>query len=306
MGIRLLLLQMIIGIFLIPGISGAQEEESAAVSLEEYTDEFQEHFFEALKQKGIENYDKAVQLLLECKRLDASNSVIDHELAKAYGEDKEYPLAQDYAVKAVGAAPGNYWYLETLVDILKRQGTDVAAIREQLPYDNQDLKENLARVYYIRKEYQYALAVLKELKVTPFSKALALKIADSLQLQEPSLTREASPKESTEPIANPMDDYMARIATLISREDFAALEGVAAEAVENFPSMPYFYYTYGMALNKNAKPGEAVGILESGLDYLVEDKELAIRFYTELVTSYTAMGNTSKANMYLSKIKSGS
>lgn len=70
--------------------------------------------------------------------------------------------------------------------------------------------------------------------------------------------------------------------------------------------MPYFYYAYGMALNKNGKPGEALLMLESGLDYLVEDKELTISIYSELVTSYTMTGNTSKANMYLSKIKSGS
>lgn len=40
----------------------AQEEESAEISLELYSDEFQEYFFEALKQKGIENYDKAINL----------------------------------------------------------------------------------------------------------------------------------------------------------------------------------------------------------------------------------------------------
>ena len=74
-----------LGLVLIPGPSYAQEnefkeEESSEVFLEEYTDEFQEKFFEALKQKGIENYDRAVNLLLECKRLDPNNSVLDHEL----------------------------------------------------------------------------------------------------------------------------------------------------------------------------------------------------------------------------------
>jgi len=58
-------------------------EESAEVFLEEYTDEFQEKFFEALKQKGIHNYDRAIDLLLECKELKPDNSAINHELAKA-------------------------------------------------------------------------------------------------------------------------------------------------------------------------------------------------------------------------------
>jgi hypothetical protein len=61
---------LITGMLLIHGTLFAQdEEESAAVSLEAYTDEFQEHFFEALKQKGIENYDKAINELLVCRQL---------------------------------------------------------------------------------------------------------------------------------------------------------------------------------------------------------------------------------------------
>lgn len=41
--------------FWVLGNSFAQEEESAELFLDEYTDEFQETFFEGLKQKGIQN-----------------------------------------------------------------------------------------------------------------------------------------------------------------------------------------------------------------------------------------------------------
>ena len=44
-----------------------QDEPSADLFTEAYTDSFQETFFEALKQKGIENYDRARALLLKCK-----------------------------------------------------------------------------------------------------------------------------------------------------------------------------------------------------------------------------------------------
>ena len=60
----------------------AQEEESAEISLEAYTDTFQEKFFEALKEKGIENFDRASALLQECKQMQPDNPVVDHELAK--------------------------------------------------------------------------------------------------------------------------------------------------------------------------------------------------------------------------------
>lgn len=306
MKIRMLLLQMIIGICVIPGISSAQVEESAEVSLEEYTDEFQENFFEALKQKGIENYDKATQLLLECKRIDPTNTVIDHELAKAYVEDKQYLLARDYAIMALDKDPANFWYLETLVDVMQRQAVTVTSIKDQLPYDRVKLKENLAQIYFNRRDYQSALEVLNELNGSPFSESLSLRIKDSLQLVNPPTIAEPDPVHAKIVPTNPMEEFSLQIQKLIEQQDYLALEDVAAEALENFPSMPLYYYAYGMALNKNGKPREAAGVLETGLDYLLEDKELAVRIYTELATSYSALGNTSKANMYLSKIKSGS
>ena len=87
----------------------AQEiENSADVYLEEYSDEFQEFFFEALKQKGIERYDRAVNLLLKCRKLDPNNMAVIHELAKAYTADKKYSLAEEHAVIAVNSDPGKH------------------------------------------------------------------------------------------------------------------------------------------------------------------------------------------------------
>ena len=67
-----LLVWMVLGasIMMHYGTYAQEEQESAEVYLEEYTDEFQENFFEALKQKGIQNYDRAVDLFLKCKQLE--------------------------------------------------------------------------------------------------------------------------------------------------------------------------------------------------------------------------------------------
>jgi len=42
------------------------------------------------------------------------------------------------------------------------------------------------------------------------------------------------------------------------------------------------------------------------LDFLIDDIELGNNIYRELANAHTILGNSSKANMYLSKIKSGS
>jgi len=145
-------------------------EDSAEVFLEEYSDSFQENFFEALKQKGIENYDKAVNLLLECKLIDANNHVVDHELAKVYLVDEQYISAQDYALSALLAEPTNLWYLDTAVQTIQMQGSSLDQENLNIPWENNKLKENLALIYFKQKNYQRALAVLSDVEKSTFTK----------------------------------------------------------------------------------------------------------------------------------------
>ncbi|MBT8320123.1 MAG: hypothetical protein KJO90_00480 [Eudoraea sp.] len=126
----------------------AQEKESAEVFLEEYTDQFQECFFEALKQKSIANYDKAINLLLQCGKYSSNQKVLDYELARVYMANKQYLKAQDYALRALNDQPENPWILSTLLGILRAQGSDLQLFQERIPWDNITLKKNLASLYF--------------------------------------------------------------------------------------------------------------------------------------------------------------
>jgi tetratricopeptide (TPR) repeat protein len=279
-------------------------EESSEVFLEEYSDEFQELFFEALKQKGIENYDKEINLLLECKRLDPKNAVIDHELAKAYYENKNYVLAQGSALEALSAEPGNIWFLETLMKIAQDQGSSVEKIISKTSLKSDTLKENMALVYFNQKNYEAALAILKELRASGFKNDLTKRLTDSLTLEKEEI-KPISTIQSEINTIDPLANYIAQISQLIEANKVTQLEKVSAEALEKYPSQPYFYYAFGVALNKRNEYREAIEMLESALDYLFEDVALANRIYQELVFAYTALNDTSKANMYLRMIKSG-
>jgi predicted Zn-dependent protease len=307
-----IIIALYLGFFLIPVSFLAQEEkeinveESAEVFLEDYSDDFQENFFEALKQKSIENYDKTINLLLKCKQLDAENRVVDHELAKAYYEDKKYVQAEEYAVVALTSEPDNLWYLETLVEILEKQGTTIDAVATKIPYDNPKLKENLALTYFKSGNYEDALKVLKEVKKSIFSEDLTTKINDSVEKRNAQrVTTSFSMENTNSEAANPMQGYQQRIEGLIRTNSHIIVQQVSEEALEIYPSQPFFYYAQGYALNKNNKHRDAIEVLEAGLDYLVNDVALANKFYTELAAAYTASYNTVKANMYLSKIKPG-
>jgi len=304
----------VLGLVLLPLASYAQEkpseiniEESAEVFLEEYSDEFEEAFFEALKQKGIENYDRAINLFLECKRLDAENIVIDHELAKAYYSNKNYNLARDYGVAALISDPENSWYLNTLVDILEKQGGSVEGLEMSILSDNLKLQENLALIYYKKEKYEAALTILKKLKKTTFLDDLTSKINDSIEKRDKNSQKMtfSARATNTSQAASSMNGYKGRIQGLIRTNNHMILKQVAAEALENFPSQPYFYYAQGYAFNKTGKYRDAIEVLEASLDYMIGDVSLANRIYTELSEAYNGINNSVKANMYLRKVKAG-
>lgn len=283
----------------------AQEEQSAEVFLEEYTDEFQESFFEALKQKGIQNYDRAIDLFLECKQLDTSNSVIDYELAKAYFLDKQYIQAQEFAIDALKAKPMDFWYLETLLRVLEKQGTSIDAVQQQLPFSNNKLQENLAVFYFKKRKYNDALKVLEGLGDSKFATDLTLKINDSIQRINEKLTTVVKPEKKVQKEDSPIAHYQLQIEGLLVKGDFKNMEEVSKEALDSYPLQPYFHYAYGTALNRTSKSTKAVEVLESALDYLLDNVSLANKIYAELSKAYTAIGNASKANEYLNKIKTG-
>ena len=280
-----------------------QEEESAEVFLEEYTDEFQEAFFEATKQKGIQNYDRAINLFLECKRLDPENKVIDHELAKTYLLDKKYFDAEKFAIEAIISDASNYWYLDTLIAVLERQSNTFESVQNTVPFENEALQKNLALIYFKRKKYSDALTILKKISPSVFKDELTSKIEDSLSQK----VNEASIKTIKAIVVNndPVRSLELNLEQQIKLGQFRMVESRAKAAVELYPLQPFFYYAYGLALQKNNKSSQAIDVLQSALDYLFDDQKLANRIYQALSDAYTGTNNFSKANEYLRKIKPG-
>ncbi|WP_298485284.1 hypothetical protein [uncultured Maribacter sp.] len=285
-------------------------EESAAVFLEAYSDDFQEEFFEGLKQKGIENYDKAINHFLKCKSKEPNNTVVSHELAKVYLLDKQYINAKNYALEALNNEPENMWYLNTLVKALQLQGNSLNNITKEVPYSNLKLRENLSYIYYKQTNYKEALTVLEELKRTDKTQVLYSKIKDALKKQESEITTVSySTSNTITKTSNNRDNapqsYKTRLQGLIRIEAYALVKQISKEALEQYPLQPYFYYAQGLALNQNKKYREALTTLEASLDYLIEDISLANKIYKEMANAYTGLHQTSRANMYLRKIKPG-
>ena len=305
------MLLLFLGATLAPGIVLSQEEgpiteeESAEVSFEEYSDEFQQHFFEGLKQQGIQNNDKAINAFLKIKNLKRKKEVVSFELAKSYLLDKQYMNAQEYAQEAVLEDPENYWYANTLAESLQAQNTTVSTIKDQIPWNNRELKSNLATIYYELGNYQEAKNILMELEKTVKTEYLQSKINDSIAKQR-TITNKIDISENKGGDAGDLGTFEKRIQDLINASgDAKTLLNLTEEALEKYPLQPFLYYANGVALKMGNTPKEAKEALETALDYLIDDPVLENKIYKELSEVYGAMGNTEKANEYLNKMKPG-
>lgn len=164
---QLYIVLLLIGIALIPQLSIAQIDSNKQVDddLGNVEDEFQELFFEALKQKGIENYDRAVDALQKCLKLNNKLPVVYFELGKNYNKLKNFGAAEDNLKKAIGMQPDNVWFLDELYDVYYQQDDINNAIKtiKQLVKYHPDYKEDLAALYVREKKYKQALELLDEL-----------------------------------------------------------------------------------------------------------------------------------------------
>ena len=166
MKIKRYITSIILGVLLLPHLYAQVDfNKTPDDDLGNVEDVFQEHFFEALKQKGIENYDRAIKALLKCIELDDSESVIYFELGKNYVQLKNFGLAEQALKKAVSKEPENEWYLDELYGVYYELNDFDKALKtvKQLVKFHPDYKEDLASLYFRNEKYKAALKVLDEL-----------------------------------------------------------------------------------------------------------------------------------------------
>ena len=289
-----------------------QEEEGADVYLEAYTDLFQERFFEALKQKGIENYDRAEALLLECKQMQPENAVVDHELAKALAARKQYASAEAYALAAVVAAPSEYWYLHTLMDLLDAQYKDLSSLEGVLPTELPGIRRNLAQWHLSRGEGEEALEQLqgmpgsKEvLSLRERARALPGKTGVTAPGDKSPEAREETQTEARQPSGpdGELAAYRDELKALLEAGSWDAALDLGREAVELYPLQPYFHLGIGKAQLGKGAYRQALEHLEEGSYLLLEPGPVAVQLYEAMADAYQAMGEPEKAAEYRNKAK---
>jgi len=149
------------------GVISMAQEEQPTDDLGEVSDAFQEHFFEALKQKAIENYELALTSLQKAR--DAASEeqkpVVYFEMGKNLASLKRYGQAEERYKQVLELKGEQLDVLESLYDLYYDQKDYQSALPlvERLSKIDPDYKEDLANLYAITGEFQKALALLDEL-----------------------------------------------------------------------------------------------------------------------------------------------
>jgi tetratricopeptide (TPR) repeat protein len=147
---------------LIPNLQIAQEDLQD-VALD--SSAFEDSYFESLKQKGIENYDKAITALEKCAELQPKNAVVYFELGKNYLSQKNYIKAFENFEKATKIDPTNRWFWVGMYDVTyeTRDFNKAIPIVEKLIEFKADYKEDLTSLYMSTQQFDKALSLINEL-----------------------------------------------------------------------------------------------------------------------------------------------
>lgn len=422
-------------------ISVFAQAEPETIGLE--TDEFQELFFEALKQKGIENYDRAIVALEKCLKLQPENANVYNELGKNYLKLKKDKDAYESFEKATKIDPKNKWFWNGMYDVcyqIKDYNQSIIIVTKLIEFDK-GYKEDLVSLYMYTQQFDKALALINELnenvgksekrnnyklqilqnakyqgsekenlveliKSHPKEEAnyisliylysnsneeeKALEVAKKLEKEipqsawaqvslfkfhlnnsdgdkavasmnkvldsddvdakikhrilnefliyatknpkyEPALEKAIAYFENESEVdvakeigkfyqnkkdwnkaikyyemeesSNPtnLENTMLLFQAYTENQQFKELSKKAENMMELFPSKPEFYYYAGLANNQLKNFKKAKDILETGIDYLVENKAMEINFNIQLGEAYNGLGDMKKKETYFLK-----
>tara|TARA_R110000751_G_scaffold83608_2_gene167713 strand:- start:1467 stop:2810 length:1344 start_codon:yes stop_codon:yes gene_type:complete len=134
-------------------------------NLEDVTDDFQEYFFEALKQKGIQNYERALVALDKCISLRPQEAILYFEKGKNEAMLGNIIEAENNYLKALQLKPNQRDIMVSLYDVYyARQDFEKAIdLVTQLVQFDIRYKEDLARIYLRKGSFEKTISFIDEL-----------------------------------------------------------------------------------------------------------------------------------------------
>jgi tetratricopeptide (TPR) repeat protein len=260
------------------------QTEPEEVSLDK--DEFIESYYESLIQKGIENYDKAIESLEKCLKIQPENPVIYHELGKNYFYRKDYIKAETSFAKAAEIDPKNKWYLIDLFEVYyetKNYNQALTIVQKIVPLDK-NYKEDMVSLYVYTKQYDKALVLINELDETVGK----TEMRDRYRREIQSFSKnDASGKNDLEKAieASPLNEenYLSLIYKYSDNNQEEKAKQVAEKLEKNIPNSEWaqvFLFKYYINDNKGDQAAKSLDIVLKGSK---ADKKIKYKMFNEFL-----------------------
>lgn len=151
----------------------------------------EDNFYEALKQRGIENYDKAIVAIQKCLEKEPKNPAFLYELGKNQLDLKNYVDAEVSFKKAIELDNKQRWYWNGLYDVYyqtKDFQKSIPVVQKLIEFDP-NMREDLVSLYMNTNQKEKALALLKEMQasshLTSTMEFYKLKLEESNEFAKP-------------------------------------------------------------------------------------------------------------------------
>lgn len=157
------LLCFILSFSLVAQIEG-NEIPQDSIPVPKTEDHFQADFFQALSQRGIENYSKAIEILSKIEKDTKDEPVVYFQLGLNYLDLEQYEKSLSNLEKARALRPDDYDITEAIFKVYEQQKNYIKAVEyaEALAKINPEYHEILANIYLITQNYNKALSALDQ------------------------------------------------------------------------------------------------------------------------------------------------
>ncbi|PHR70073.1 MAG: hypothetical protein COA67_08850 [Lutibacter sp.] len=275
---------------------------------------FENHYFEALKYKAIGNYTRAITELEKCQQLFSDDKSVVFEFSKNYFFLNKFVEAELYIQNALEKDSENYWFLEHAKKVSLKQFNYERAIefQKKMVLKKPEKTEDLVLIYIQARKYKEAQRIIDELtskKITSSKlehyQETILRLLDQKTIKEKvnntnNLSLEALKKSFED---NQQYTILKEILTQeITNNNFDILLNYSNKGLELFPAQPLNYLVNAKTLIHTKKYNEAIGVLNNGIDFVVDDTNLEIDFYEQLIICFEALNQGKEAKKYLDKV----
>ena len=292
--------------FLISLKSYTQDSLSVAADFAEEKElKFQQFFFNALSQKSIGNYQKAIENLESCNQILPNNKSVFFEFSKNYLYLNNTLLAKEYINRAIIQDSINTWMQKHLVKVFEKENNFFEAIKiqQKIIVLNPKENKNLVLLYLKNRDFKKALSFMKTLEKDNLLSSDLKKTKERLEktnyseIQKVKVSRDIYKRFETEKTYTLLKQIL-----LATKDNSVLLLKYSKEGIALFPAQPFVYLINGSTLNVNREFKKALEILQNGIDFVIEDA-MEVLFYKEMALAYKGLNNKVEEKRYMEKFK---